>query len=830
MTTRTELTELARALTQSDNVTNMGLTGAVGLPVGTNAQRPTGDNGLFRGNTTNNALEMYETSAWAAAKYIPLIGPTLVSSTTPFASGAGTLASPYVINVRGATNFVSTFPLTTLFIRGTNADQALPIVDTNPEQSAGRFSLSTNTATGGVMSIGVFFNDSPSSTLGTVYIYAIEILGVYVTINCTVVASPGNISEEATPFIARSGNSAQPNNHASASNGTFMVSMLEAKGKICYTDDGINFEAQLIPTAVTTGSFFDILWDGTKFVYVGGSTGNAVIATSSSHLISTLASVYSGVVANILKGVAYSGTNYAAVGNAGQIVTSNNGTSWTSRGTITTVTLNKVIWAGTQYVAVGDAVSGAGVIFTSPDGITWTSRVSGTPNNLHAIAWDGSLYVAVGEQGTIITSPNATTWTTRTSGIATTESFFGVQFVPGLQKFVAFGQHTVMTTSFNGINWTQVQTGDSNFNHNSNIQSTMYSSLSIVNGTYVFAKSHPTDVTSSGGSFLASRNFIDFVDTTAHVGHVRLINGRYIVPLSNGQLRWSTDGFTWNYQRVTSSGCRLNDIAYNGNVYVVTSTELSNFAVPSPTVYVSPDFENWTRVYLPSATSTAVAATVRSIAWNGTVFAVVGGNAVVTTITYLASSPDGFVWTFRTSPTNRIMRSVIWSGTRFVAVGDAGHMLYSNDGLTWLLGTRPNTNARYQKVKLLNGIFVAVGGNTGGTSNDAISTSPDGITWTQINSVNSIVNSQLFDVIYYTPASLFVAIGGTTNTFASIRITSPDGVTWTRLTTTEDRDPQAMFFTGTHIFELGRDGANFISPEGIVETLGITKFNNYPVF
>ena len=38
----------------------------------------------------------------------------------------------------------------------------------------------------------------------------------------------------------------------------------------------------------------------------------------------------------------------------------------------------KTVLSGTQFVAVGDA----GTILTSPDGITWTARTSGTGNTL----------------------------------------------------------------------------------------------------------------------------------------------------------------------------------------------------------------------------------------------------------------------------------------------------------------------------------------------------------------------------------------------------------------------------------------------------------------
>lgn len=75
-----------------------------------------------------------------------------------------------------------------------------------------------------------------------------------------------------------------------------------------------------------------------------------------------------------LYGIAWSGTDYVAVGNSGEIITSPNGTAWTSHASGTTNDLSGIAWSGTQFVAVGEL----GTILTSPDGITWTLRASGS--------------------------------------------------------------------------------------------------------------------------------------------------------------------------------------------------------------------------------------------------------------------------------------------------------------------------------------------------------------------------------------------------------------------------------------------------------------------
>jgi fibronectin type 3 domain-containing protein len=69
-------------------------------------------------------------------------------------------------------------------------------------------------------------------------------------------------------------------------------------------------------------------------------------------------------------------------------------------------------------------VGNSGTILTSSDGTTWTSRTSGTTNNLYGVTYGNSTFVTVGDSGTILTSSDGTTWTSRTSG--TTNNLYGV--------------------------------------------------------------------------------------------------------------------------------------------------------------------------------------------------------------------------------------------------------------------------------------------------------------------------------------------------------------------------------------------------------------------
>ena len=103
------------------------------------------------------------------------------------------------------------------------------------------------------------------------------------------------------------------------------------------------------------------------------------------------------------------------------------GTSWTSRNSGISSSLNGVAYGNSTFVTVG----GSGTILSSSDnGTSWTGRVSGTGSTLNGINYGNSTFVTVGSSGTILSSPDGTAsysldngtkvWTPRTSGTSNT--------------------------------------------------------------------------------------------------------------------------------------------------------------------------------------------------------------------------------------------------------------------------------------------------------------------------------------------------------------------------------------------------------------------------
>lgn len=109
----------------------------------------------------------------------------------------------------------------------------------------------------------------------------------------------------------------------------------------------------------------------------------------------------------------------APAGWRGIIHTSPDGLAWTRR-LFTGAPLRGIAYGGGVFVAVG----ADGVIRRSTDAITWTTSSSGTANDLNSVAYGDGIFLAAGAApnltaGTVLTSPDGLTWTNRSAGLGT---------------------------------------------------------------------------------------------------------------------------------------------------------------------------------------------------------------------------------------------------------------------------------------------------------------------------------------------------------------------------------------------------------------------------
>ncbi len=179
-----------------------------------------------------------------------------------------------------------------------------------------------------------------------------------------------------------------------------------------------------------------------------------------------------------------------AVGQSGKILTSSDGTSWDNRSSGTTSNLVGVTYGNSKFLTLLSSWTGVadnsslggdngspttGTVLTSSNGTTWTSTSAtcSTCDNssftLTDITYGNGTYVAVGQSGKILTSSDGTSWDNRSSG--TTSNLVGVTY--GNSKFLTLlsswtgvadnsslggdnGSPTTGTvlTSSNGTTWT----------------------------------------------------------------------------------------------------------------------------------------------------------------------------------------------------------------------------------------------------------------------------------------------------------------------------------------------------------------------------------------
>ncbi|MEO0814881.1 MAG: hypothetical protein AAFY60_18610, partial [Myxococcota bacterium] len=165
--------------------------------------------------------------------------------------------------------------------------------------------------------------------------------------------------------------------------------------------------------------------------------------TTSSDGFNYTAVQVAGFNARDFHGVTFHDGLFVLAGEAGVVLTSPDGVTWTERDSDTTERLESVRYLNDAFYAVG----GASTITRSFDGISW-SAVTGPGNTtLREIATDGTQFVAAGFNVSL-RSADGVTWETIMSG----PSFrFCVAF--GAGRWVQSGNNGTISDSVDSVNW-----------------------------------------------------------------------------------------------------------------------------------------------------------------------------------------------------------------------------------------------------------------------------------------------------------------------------------------------------------------------------------------
>jgi len=183
------------------------------------------------------------------------------------------------------------------------------------------------------------------------------------------------------------------------------------------------------------------------------------------------------------------------------------------------------------------------------------------------------------------------------------------------------------------------------------------------------------------------------------------------------------------------------------------------------------------------------------LASNGTRWVAVGDRGTV------LSSDDGLTWTWRVSDPSIALTGIQWDGRRFVAVGADITTLTSPDGISWERGSPATSSSPRNAIASNGSIYVAVGGQLVRT----VHTSADGADWA-LRYVSG--EGELLDVLWN--GSQFVAVGT-----GGMVLSSADGLAWHEGNAGTTASLFSIAWTGSRFVAVGEKGIRLESVDAV---------------
>ncbi len=294
--------------------------------------------------------------------------------------------------------------------------------------------------------------------------------------------------------------------------------------------------------------------------------GNAIAASPAGFtLVGNAGAIYastnSGATWNLVSSptvvwtaAAYGNGRFAAVGSGENILTSQDGTSWSpvSNVSLAATYFSSVVY-GSAFVAAGtEQNTGWPSIATSANGISWTLQTAQSSAPSRALAFGKGTYVGV-SGSTIYSSPDGASWTVRASDPAGA-GFNSATFGNG--TFVVVGNQTIMTSP-DGITWTSRVTGLS------------YSLRGVASGNGLFAAvgdNAAVMVSADGNSWSQSASGVSGGLTGITFG-----SGRFVAIGGQKSITYSLDGKKWTVTSLPVTGSPWA-IAYGNSTFIALTT------------------------------------------------------------------------------------------------------------------------------------------------------------------------------------------------------------------------------------------------------------------
>lgn len=454
-------------------------------------------------------------------------------------------------------------------------------------------------------------------------------------------------------------------------------------GALVTSPDGVSWTVQ---NSGTTLNLASVAAGGGKVV-VGADGGRLLTSTDASLWNAVMGSP----VIERISGLIYAGSRFVAVTEGGDILTSPEAVTWTRQLSPATGALSGVAYNSGTIVAVG----ADGVVLSSADGSTWITRRSGEPERLWSVTANGSGFVAVGTGGMTLASSDGLVWSA--NPVVGMPRIKGV--TSGSAGLVGVSDCGVLLKSSDGLVWTGMPPGD---------RYNLSAVASDGSGTYV--------VVGTAGKVMSSADGLEWAGRSSPVNEdmdgVAYGSGRFVAVGANGQIISSTDGATWS---AVASGVtvRLKGIRFAVNQFVAVGQ--------SGLILRSSDGMAWTSSFVAGAKGDFT-----SVAYGNGLWVAVGQWGQI------ATSSDGSTWTLQPdSPDVKArwydIQGVDFLNGRFVTATRFNTSFTSTDGLSWIQRSSAMVpGLDFHSIVSINGMFAAIG--------DAgiIQTSVDGIQWAAI--------------------------------------------------------------------------------------------------
>lgn len=500
-----------------------------------------------------------------------------------------------------------------------------------------------------------------------------------------------------------------------------------------------------------------------------------------------------------LFGVCYGNGLFVAVGTAGTVLVSPDGSNWAARESGTLAKLRDVTFGGGLFVAVGDD----GAILTSTDTRTWARQTTSALADLYSVTYGNGLFVAVGDATFILSSPDGTHWTQRASG---TLPLLDVAYGNGL--FVAVGgkrgtsyplpntpaEHLLLTST-NGIAWEAKDIAVSGF----------CSAVAFGGGRFVVSvnwrySETPGTLVSTDGVHWEDRGGYFPQNYGAGINTITYGDGVFYAFGSDDSRTivlafWkSRDGVTWD---IVSMG------AYSGDGFNLASTVRSAVSVNNRVVALGgSETYGWPAFVATVSGETNYQSHVQSIQQFGYGYGRlvhVGQHFMRLDGNFIAVSSNGAQWANTLVDSNWSFNDVTFGGAEYVGVGADGKFATSTNALNWTLRETGDTNA-LKSVAWGSGQFVTVG------DSGTILTSTNARLWSRV----PLSNSNNLDQVVFANG-LFACL----DTSDGSVLTSTNGVDWIPQVQTNFTSIGRLRPAGAFIIGIANDGRVAVSTNGL---------------